>query len=162
MALSTLFADSKIATYAGIMLLFIPTNILFFALIQIILGSVKAILEVQPYYGEQWFELCYVMPHFSFGRILLEYLIDDGANKLFFKLIIPLPLHRAWWASVATTVGYFLLYLYLDAIIPNAYGIAKPCCFCLKSKKTKPCAMVKRILCCRKRQELNSNEVTPL
>ena len=134
MAMSTLFTDSKIATYAGIMVMFIPTNILFYTFITMIQKSVTSVIEIKPYHGEQWFELLYIFPHFSFGRILLEYLIDDGANKLLFKLLLPLPLENAWYAAVFTTVFYFLLYMYLDAIIPNAYGIAQPCCFCCKRR----------------------------
>ena len=32
-------------------------------------------------------------------------------------------------------VLYFLLHLYIEAIIPNAYGVTKSCCFCLKRKR---------------------------
>jgi ABC-type multidrug transport system fused ATPase/permease subunit len=46
MAMSTVFADSKIATYAGIMALFIPCNVLFFVIIKVIALSVQSILEV--------------------------------------------------------------------------------------------------------------------
>ena len=104
------------------------------------------------------------MPHFSFGRILIEYLIDDGANKLWFKILLPLPIHRAWWASIGTVVFYFLFYMYLDAIIPNTYGIARPCCFCLKSKSGNKSSIIRKVLCCfKKEQKVNatSNEVLP-
>jgi hypothetical protein len=41
----------------------------------------------------------------------------------------------AWGALTLNIPFYFLLYLYLDAIIPDTYGIAKPCCFCLRRKR---------------------------
>ena len=41
----------------------------------------------------------------------------------------------AWVCLTATVPLYFFLYLYMDAIIPDTYGIAKGFCFCLKRKK---------------------------
>jgi len=31
-----------------------------------------------------------------------------------------------------------MLYMYLDAIMPNAFGIRESCCFCLKKKRKIP------------------------
>ena len=38
----------------------------------------------------------------------------------------------AWITLIITTPIYFLIHLYLEAIIPDAYGITKPCCYCFK------------------------------
>ena len=44
---------------------------------------------------------------------------------------------------LVTIPVYFCLYVYLDAVVPNAYGIASPWCFCVKDcrkkKKTLNC-----------------------
>jgi hypothetical protein len=143
------------------MLLFIPDNILFYGVIHVISNSVESIFNVKPYYGENYFQMCYIMPHFSFGRIFLEYLIDDGAGKLWFKLIMPLPLETAWWVSVFTIPFYFLIYMYLDAIIPNTYGVAQPWCFCCKVKSKR--SLLLRVFCCKKeKDEVLPGEESPI
>ena len=40
----------------------------------------------------------------------------------------------AWIALVLQCPVYFMLHLYIEAIIPDNYGIAKSCCFCCKRK----------------------------
>jgi ATP-binding cassette, subfamily A (ABC1), member 3 len=41
----------------------------------------------------------------------------------------------AWVASISCFFFYLGLYCYLDAIIPNTYGISRHPCFCFKSSK---------------------------
>lgn len=41
----------------------------------------------------------------------------------------------AWTSLVLVTPLYVFLYMYLDAILPNIYGIRQGCCFCLRKKK---------------------------
>ena len=41
----------------------------------------------------------------------------------------------AWIALTTSIPLYFLMYMYLDAIIPNEFGIAMSPCFCLKKRK---------------------------
>lgn len=41
----------------------------------------------------------------------------------------------AWISLFLNIPLYVALYAYFDQIIPNTYGIKKPCCFCLKRKK---------------------------
>ena len=36
------------------------------------------------------------------------------------------------------TPFYVLLYMYLDAIMPNVYGIRQSCCFCLRKRRQIP------------------------
>ena len=90
-----------------------------------------AMLTPQPYYGEFWFEFMYWFPAFPFGRLLLEFLIDHGGPMFFFQLIVPLDEWKAWTALLITIPTYFIAFVYFDAIIPNAYGIASPWCFCI-------------------------------
>mmetsp|Transcript_108923 Transcript_108923/g.150649 ORF Transcript_108923/g.150649 Transcript_108923/m.150649 type:complete len:160 (-) Transcript_108923:2652-3131(-) len=40
----------------------------------------------------------------------------------------------AWMAQVLIVFGYFFLYLYLDEVIPNNYGVSKSCCFCFRRR----------------------------
>jgi hypothetical protein len=40
-------------------------------------------------------------------------------------------------ALFLNTPLYFGIFLYLDEIVPNTYGIAKSCCFCFKKKSPK-------------------------
>ena len=79
MALSTLFTDSKLSTQIGIFILFIPSSVVFYALVAAASDSiVAATIDIQPYYGEQWLILGYILPHFSYAWILLDFLVDDG------------------------------------------------------------------------------------
>ena len=41
----------------------------------------------------------------------------------------------AWIALVGSIPCYLVIYVYLDSVVPNAYGISKPCCFCLRKRK---------------------------
>jgi ATP-binding cassette subfamily A (ABC1) protein 3 len=41
----------------------------------------------------------------------------------------------AWLSLSAQPIVYFLLYLYLDNIIPNVYGISKDCFYCLRRRR---------------------------
>jgi hypothetical protein len=137
MALSTLFSDSKISTYTGVMLMFIPTNLLYFMFIQIFSGSVDALMDTHPYFGEKWFEFFYFIPHFSFSRIFLEYLVNHGRPYIMFKLIMPLEIHKAWIAQVLSLISYLLLYVYLDAVLPTVYGVTSSKWFCFSWMKRK-------------------------
>jgi hypothetical protein len=38
----------------------------------------------------------------------------------------------AWIALILQPFVYFLIYLYLDSVIPNAFGISKGWLFCLR------------------------------
>jgi ABC-type bacteriocin/lantibiotic exporter with double-glycine peptidase domain len=74
---------------------------------------------------------------------------------------MPLPLETAWWASVFTIPFYFLIYMYLDAIIPNTYGVAQPWCFCCKVKSKR--SLLLRIFCCKKeKDEVIPGEESPI
>jgi hypothetical protein len=64
---------------------------------------------------------------------LLDFYIDGGPAS-----ILDLNVNVAWASLVLVTPFYVGLYMYLDAIMPNVYGIRQSCCFCLKKKKLVP------------------------
>ena len=41
----------------------------------------------------------------------------------------------AWATLVVLCPIYFFLHIYLEAIIPDAYGVTESCCFCLRKGK---------------------------
>ena len=123
MAMSTAFTDSKLSTQIGIFVLFIPASLMFFAYVSIISNSIGAVFDQKPYYGEEYLPLGYVLPHFTFGIILLEFLVDHGIPMIFYRAIVPLNPLSAWICTILTPVFYICLYVYLDAIVPNKYGI---------------------------------------
>jgi len=71
------------------------------------------------------------MPNFSFSVIMLEYYIK-GAPKVLLGLDVTL----AWWCLGLATPFYLMIYMYLDGVIPNAYGIRENLCFCCKRTKS--------------------------
>lgn len=46
-----------------------------------------------------------------------------------------LSLAGTWIAVILSMPAYYGLYVYLDQIIPDTYGIAQSCCFCLRLKR---------------------------
>lgn len=41
----------------------------------------------------------------------------------------------AWATLVLLTPIYFMLHIYLEAIIPDAYGVTESCCFCFRKRQ---------------------------
>ena len=90
MAMSATFTDSKISTQIGIFVLFLPSSVLIYIILSIIADSMtSAIVDFEPYYGEQQLPYWYILPHFTYGMILLDFLTDDGIPKMAFKLLMP-------------------------------------------------------------------------
>jgi ATP-binding cassette subfamily A (ABC1) protein 3 len=46
-----------------------------------------------------------------------------------------LDVNVAWWCLGLATPFYLMVYMYLDGIIPNAYGIRENLCFCCRRNK---------------------------
>ena len=61
---------------------------------------------------------------------MLDFYIDGGPAS-----ILDFNVNVAWASLILVTPIYVALYMYLDAIMPNVYGIRQSCCFCLKKKK---------------------------
>lgn len=55
----------------------------------------------------------------------------------FYRLCMPVDMTHVWIALCLTIGLYLCLYVYLDAIIPQKYGIAHSCCYCLKRHRRK-------------------------
>jgi len=66
----------------------------------------------------------YVFPHFTFGIVLLEFFVDHGLPTLVYRAVMPMSVTTAWTINCLTILAYLVLYIYLDAIVPNKYGIA--------------------------------------
>lgn len=43
----------------------------------------------------------------------------------------------AWLCLCLQPIVYFVMYLYLDNVIPNSYGISKNCFYCLRCKRNR-------------------------
>ena len=41
----------------------------------------------------------------------------------------------AWCVLVILLPCYYFLHIYLESVIPDAYGINESCCFCFRKKK---------------------------
>ena len=125
MALTTLFSDSKLAPQVGMYLLLLPTSVYFYA-------CTKHMQVIAPdTLGYKLFPLTYFMPHFSFSVIMLQFYIEGGP-----KYLMHLDVDFAWYCLIGATPFYILLYMYMDGIIPNAFGIRESLCFCFKCRRT--------------------------
>ena len=60
------------------------------------------------------------MPQVPFSVIVLDWMVPNGGSKA----MLDLEVKYAWIASVANFFFYILLYIYLDAIIPNSIGLS--------------------------------------
>lgn len=125
MAFSTIFQDSKIAGMVGSFVVFLPVSFFIFAVVQRMSHLIKVISLLEPASsGFQWFQLTYLLPHFSFGVISADFF--SGGNA---QLLLGVDPTWAWVALILTTPAYILLYVYLDQVIPNEFGISKPCLY---------------------------------
>jgi hypothetical protein len=125
MALSTLFQDSKLAPQVGMFLLLLPSSMFFYVFSQ------RAKFLAIGTLSNQLFPLTYLAPHFSFGVIMLEFYVKGGPESL-----LNLDVNVAWISLLCSIPLYLLAYMYLDAVIPNAYGIRESPLFCLKCRQT--------------------------
>lgn len=125
MALTTLFTDSKLSPQVGMYLLLLPTSIFFY-----VMTNRMQLIGHPDTLGYKLFPLTYLMPNFSFSVIMLEFYIKGGP-----QLLLGLNVQVAWWCLGLSTPFYLMVYMYLDGIIPNAFGIREGLCFCCTSRK---------------------------
>ena len=109
MALTTLFSDSKISVQLGSLALVLPLA-LFIGLM-----NIDKVNPWRLYFG-------YFLPQFPTTVIVAD-MADSTIN---------INLTVAWVVSVIQAPLYFLLYVYMDQVMPDTYGISKSCCFCLR------------------------------
>ena len=74
-----------------------------------------------------WVQLLYMFPQVPFAVLCLDWMVPDGAEKM-----LNLEVKWAWVASVVNFFLYLALYHYLDAVLPNSFGVRRHLCFCLK------------------------------
>lgn len=127
MALSTIFTDSKLSSQVGPLMLLFPSSLSMVFIIKAIADRFTDVIVHQqipiPASSLQW---GYVIPHFPYSIIVLDFFFKNGAEAL-----LGLNITYAYFALIANVVGWYLVYEYLDAIIPNAFGIRKSLCCCL-------------------------------
>ena len=127
MTLSTLFTDSKLSPQVGMYILLLPTSIYFY----VMTNRINIFGRLNPTLGYKLFPLCYLLPNFSFSVIMLDFYIKGGP-----EILMGLNTTFAWWCLLAATPFYLFLYMYLDGVIPNAFGIRESLVFCCKCRKT--------------------------
>jgi hypothetical protein len=146
MTISSLFTDSKLSAQVGPLMLLFPSSIAMAIVVSKlapnmeILANNKVMEECclvgstccDPDYIPQEIKSAdaiycgYFIPHFPFTVAMLDFFFEDGAKNL-----LGLSSSVAYMCLGICSVFYYFLYEYLDAIIPNAYGIKKGCCCCL-------------------------------
>lgn len=109
-------------------LLLLPTSIFFYVMTQRM--SIFERPGHEDTLAEKLFPLTYLMPNFSFSVIMLQFYIKGGP-----QILMGLDVNVAWYCLIAATPFYLLVYMYLDGIIPNAFGIRENLCFCFKRTK---------------------------
>lgn len=61
--------------------------------------------------------------------------VQQVANCGLLKTYV-LPDAVSWFALIAQIPFWFFMYMYLDSVVPNTYGISKHPLFCLRKKQT--------------------------
>lgn len=108
---TTFFSDSKLATQIGQLALILPMAI-FIAIYQ---------------NNQKLLPIFYWLPHFPMTVILSSCAnveLDTSLVAAWICLVLNIPLHYG-------------LYVYLDQVMPDTYGISKSLCFCLKKRKNR-------------------------
>lgn len=116
LALSTLFSDSKVASQIGSLILLGPMSLLMY-LFSIVLKTEDV----------RYMYIGYMMP------FVPTMVIIGGTLRVspYDQLSMPI----AWIALILSLPFYYGLYIYLDQIVPDTYGISRGCCFCLRRRK---------------------------
>ena len=123
MALSTFFADSKLANQIGGLLLLIPELIFVWFAAQT--NNSKYVMYV--FY---WLPVTPACAIFSTLSASNDPLIKDW--EIVHTEFINMP--ASWVVLVLNIPFWLLVYTYLDAIMPSEYGISKHPCFCFMKK----------------------------
>lgn len=121
MAISTLFSDSKVAGQIGSLILIAPLA-LFMWLISV---SYK---NENPKYMYCGYMVPFVPLVIALSKLFNSEFVPDAVSD---SLSGPI----TWVALILSLPFYYGLYVYLDAIIPDTYGISKSLCFCFKKRR---------------------------
>lgn len=115
MALTTLFSDSKISVQLGSLATTFP--------LALFIG-----LYNMDRYNPWRLYLGYIFPHFPSTVVVCKMAnlqIDIDGYIAVASLILQAPF-------------YYFVYIYLDAVMPDTYGIKRSACFCLRRKRSSP------------------------
>jgi hypothetical protein len=41
----------------------------------------------------------------------------------------------AWFFLIIIPPAYYFLYIYIEAITPDTYGVTQPCCYCFQKRQ---------------------------
>lgn len=116
------FKDSKLVTMVMPFLFFVPTGI-----------SMSMVLEPILDFGyvNGYVHWLYWFPQFPFTTIMVDMLDTNGFK--FFEVGVPV----SWFFLALNIPFWFMLHLYIEAIKPDSYGIARSCCFCFQNCRKK-------------------------
>jgi hypothetical protein len=70
------------------------------------------------------------MPQWSYSMIMMQLMVPNYLMDYMGYSAV-----WAWLSLILSIVVFFCAYLYLDAVMPNTFGIAQHWCFCLQKKK---------------------------
>lgn len=116
-----MFKDVKLASICAPFMLFLPSGVAMICIITpITTGSPNT-----------WVQYLYFMPTFPFEVILADIFKVEGGPE-FFETSPTV----AWIVLALQTPIYFFIHIYLDAIIPDSYGVTQPCFYCLKRRRS--------------------------
>lgn len=120
LVIQNFFTDPKLAAICAPFLLFLPTGIA-------MLGIITPVTTLEP---NNWIQYLFFLPTFPFEVILTS--VFQPEQQSFFFVV-----SAGWaWASLVLLCPiYFFIHIYLEAIIPDAYGVTESCCFCIRGKK---------------------------
>jgi hypothetical protein len=122
MSISTPFTDSKVANYAGNLILTFP--ILIFIQLTQTEGA-----------GKNLIYLFFLMPIFPAMTILVK-LTESQLLPVTYRVlnVDHIPAAVAWIFLFLCIPLWFAIYIYLDSVMPNTYGVQKHPCFCIRKE----------------------------
>jgi hypothetical protein len=122
--MSTWFTDAKLASQIGPTIMILPTSISLLLLVEaaLPLGHEQLARNVLPY--------LYFLPWFPFEVVILECIYNGGV-----EFWLQMDVKVAVVAMCVQPIVFYLIYLYLDNVIPNSFGIAQSCFYCLRCRR---------------------------
>lgn len=116
MVFSNFFSSSKLVGMVLNVIFFVPTGI-------------AMSLVIPPGSGQganEWIQYLFWLPTFPWTVIVVEALKSPLIPFEYFTVDVVI----AWVCLALQPFIWFLVHLYLEGVMPDNYGISKPCCFC--------------------------------
>ena len=122
MLLQNFFKNPQLVPMVVPFVFFVPTGVA----LTIILGPTLS--------GEvnDWMQYLFFFPTFPFSVAAVDLLDKSGIE--YFEVSSGV----AWFFLIIQCPVYYLLHLYVEAIVPDNYGIKKSCCFCFSACRKRP------------------------